>query len=429
MKRSSSRSSERVPLGPGFHRAWAASGISNLGDGVTVVASSLLIASLTDEPAAVAGVVFVEALPWLLFSLISGAMVDRVERVRLIVVVNVLRGIVLAGMAVAVSMGHAHIALLYVAFFLSGTGETLADNAAGALLPRLVPRERLAAANARLMATYTICSQFIAKPFGAYLFVVASPLPFYVDAISFLAAAAIMSTVRTAAPPASEDGPKAPAADARPSLLAEVGEGVRWLRGHRLLRTLALCMGLGNLVYCAAFAVFVIYARDRLGVSEQGYGFLLLTFAVGGLLGTGLATRLEARFGAATLLRAGLAIEAITHLCLALTDQVWVAVPVLIVFGVHTMVWGTVVTTLRQRLVPDRLLGRVGSAYGLFDAAGVALGALTGGLLAQVLGVVGPFWIAFATMTVVTIAGWRTLGEASRVPFTTRPLGATQGES
>ncbi|MGY0231763.1 MFS transporter [Longispora urticae] len=439
-------------LGADFATLWTASAVSNLGDGVTMVAGPLLVASLTDDPALVAGAAFVQQLPWLLFSLISGAFVDRLDRRRLIVVVNLLRALALGGLAAAVASGTVGVAVVYAVFFLAGVGETLADTASGALLPAIVPEEKLGTANARLMAAFTVGNQFVAKPLGAWLFVVGAAVPFGVDAVTFLVAAALMAAIRPVrgragagpvgaaqvppvgpalpAGPALPVGPTSPgppvgsaspappvgsalAVEPVPGLRAEIAEGVRWLWHHPLLRALALGMGLANVAFCAAFATFVLYARDRLGLSEVGYGVLLTAFAVGGLLGSVLSGRLRARFGATALLRAGLVVELLTHVTLAVTRTPWVAATVIVLFGVHSMVWGVIVVTLRQRVVPDGLLGRVGSVYSLLDLGGACLGSLLGGVLAHSLGATAPFWIAAAVMALITTAMWYPLRRAS----------------
>jgi MFS family permease len=391
-------------LGADFTKLWTASAVSNVGDGVTMVAGPLLVASLTHDPTLVAGAAFVQSLPWLLFSLLSGVLADRFDRQRLIVVANAVRGAALGGLSVAIATGTVSIPLTYAVFFLLGSCETVADTASIARLPALVPPERLAAANARMMATFTIGNQFVAKPLGAWLFVVAAALPFGVDAFSFAAAIVLVAGIR-AAPPE----------DVQPhrDLRGDIAEGVRWLWSHRLLRSLALAMGAANVAFCGAFAVLILYARERLGLSDVGYGFLLTTLAVGGLLGTAVASRLQDRLGATRVLRAGLVVEAVTHLTLALTRQPWLAAAILIVFGIHTMVWGVIVTTLRQRVVPDRLLGRVGSVYALFDAGGATVGLFLGGLFARALGITAPFWIACAAMILVTVMAWNPLREAS----------------
>ncbi|GAA0396847.1 MFS transporter [Microbispora corallina] len=400
-------------LGADFSKLWIASAISNVGDGVTMAAGPLLVASLTGDPAQVAGAAFAQQLPWLLFALFSGVYVDRLDRRRLIVAVNLLRAVPLGVLALAIASGTAGVWLVYAAFFLLGVGETLADTAYGALLPAVVPPDRLAAANARLMATFTLANQFAAKPLGAWLFVVAPALPFAVDALSFVAAAALVVAVRPAPPQPPDPSGDKPRAD---GVAAEIAAGLRTLWHDGLLRALALSMGVANIAFCAAFSVFVLYARQRLGLSDIGYGLLLTTFGVGGLAGTGIAARLQARFGAAALLRAGLLLEAATHAILALTTAPFVAAAILVVFGVHTMVWGIVATTACQRAVPDRLRGRVGSVYSLLQVGGAAVGSLVGGSVARSLTVVAPFGAAAAVTLVIAVVAWRPLGRASAVP-------------
>ncbi|GAA0999949.1 MFS transporter [Acrocarpospora macrocephala] len=400
------RALKPVPLGTDFVKLWTASAVSNLGDGVTMVAGPLLVASLTDDPSLIAGAAFVQTLPWVLFAVLSGAFVDRYDRRRLIIAVNLFRGLVLGLLAVLVSTGHASVPLVYAAFFLSATGETLADTAAGALIPDVVPEERLATANSRLYATFTIGNQFVAKPLGAWLFVVAVALPSGFDALTFLVAAALIAAIRPGAARQAQGA-------VHPSIGHDIREGVTWLWRHDLLRTLAVSMGIANIGFSAAFAVFVLYSQQRLGLSEIGYGLLLTAFAVGGLLGNVLIRPLWTRFGAVRLLRAGLLIEVLTHLTLATTHQPLVAATIITVFGAHTTVWGVIATTRRQEAVPDRLRGRVGGVYALFDATGTAVGLLVGGALAQTLGLTAPFWLATALTALVAVMAWHPLRQAA----------------
>ncbi|MBU8858157.1 MULTISPECIES: MFS transporter [unclassified Micromonospora] len=394
-------------LGADFTRLWTASAVSNIGDGVTMAAGPLLVASISEDPALIAGAVFVQQLPWLLFALVSGAYVDRLDRRQLVVVVNLLRAAALAGLTLTVATGTVTVTVIYVVLFLLGVGETLVDTAMGALLPAVVAPERLPAANARLYATFTIGNQFVAKPLGAWLFVVSAAVPFGLDALTFAAAAALIAGIRPAPVP-EEPRPRGP-------LRGEIGHGVRWLWRHRLLRTLAVSMGLGNVAFGAAFAVFVLYCRQRLGLSDVGYGFLLTSFAVGGLFGTTVATRLTRALGAGTVLRAGLVVEVVTHVALAVTTSPWIAAAVLITFSVHAMVWGITAASVRQRIVPAHLRGRVGSVFALLDLGGAALGTLLGGLLAGTWQITTPFWVAAAAMAVIAGFAWRPLRGATRL--------------
>jgi MFS family permease len=437
-------STDRALISADFVKLWTASAVSNIGDGVTMVAGPLLVAALTTDPAAVALAVFAQQLPWPLFALISGAWADRLDRRRLVVVVNLMRAAALGLLVAAVASGTVTVWLVYATFFLLGTGETLADTASSAFVPAIVPADRLPAANAWLGATFTVANQFAAKPLGAWLFVVAAALPFGLNAVSFAVSAALVAGIRSIPRAAvhQDGGPAAVArAESRPPdvgeavspptagevlppavgaggarrrpLRRDIADGIRWLWSHRLLRTLAVTMAFGNLVFCAAFAIFVLYSRQRLGLSDVGYGVLLTAFAGGGLLGTVLAPRLLARIPATALLRAGLLVEVALHGTLAATTRPLVAAAIIVVFGVHTVVWGIVVTTVRQRAVPPAMYGRVTSVYSLLDLGGAALGSLIGGAVAQAYGLVTTFWTAAAAMAVIAAVAWRPLSAAS----------------
>lgn len=429
-------------LGPDFGRLWGATAVSNLGDGVAMAAGPLLVASITPNPAAVAGAAFAQQLPWLLFALLSGAWADRLDRRRLVVTVDCVRAVALATLTIGVATGTATIWLIYAVLFILGTGETLADTAASAFVPALVPPPQLPTANSWLGATFTLVNQFAAKPLGGWLFVVAAAAPFGLQALTFAAAAFLVSRIRSLSPSSTPSGsPPSPTASVSPpssdasssalpmasspstvsaspdpgrsSVTAEIAAGLRWLWGHRLLRTLAVTMAFGNLVYCAAFAIFVLYASDRLALGPTGYGMLLTAFAVGGLAGTVLAPRLLRSLPAAVLLRTGLLIEVALHATLASTTTAPLAAAMIVVFGVHTMVWGNVVWTLRQRSVPASLYGRVTSVYSLLDLGGAALGSLLGGAVASAYGIVPTFWTAAAAMGVIVVLAWRPLRVAT----------------
>lgn len=392
-------------LGRDFDRYWLSYTISALGDGALLSAGPLLVAQRSDDPALVAGAAFVAQLPFLLLSLVAGAYVDRLDRRRVLIAANLLRGSALVVLTTAVALGDASIPLIYAALFTVGVGDVLATGAATSLLPSMVPPGDLARANARIFGSYTACVQLIGPPIGAVLFVVGTALPFGLDAVTFFAAAVLVARIAVA---------KRPAAAERQHLLREVREGVRWLWEHEVLRMLAVTIALMNITFMGVMAVFVLYARQRLGLGPTGYGLLLTASAVGGLVGTGYAARLETRFGAGALLRAGLVVEGLTHVGLAVTRDGYLAAAIMTVFGVHALVWGVVTVTIRQRVVPDALRGRVNGVYALFSVGGAALGALSGGVIAHAWGITAPFWVAAVVIAVLTPAVWRTFG--ARMP-------------
>lgn len=385
-------------LGRDFRWIWAASSASNLGDGIVLAAGPLLVASISREPFAVAMAAFLQQVPWLLFGMAAGAVIDRVDRRTLTIVVDLLRFAVIGLLAVAVATGTATLPVVLVAVFLLGTSETFADNAASTLVATAVPKEGLGLANSRLFATSILGNQLAGPPLGAFLFGVGMAVPFGANALCFLLAAVLIS--RISRPVVEREGePRA--------MRHEVAEGLRWLWAHPPVRTLALTITAFNVTFGAAMAVYVLYAHERLGLAEIGYGMLMTASAVGGLVGAGTYRWLEQRFSLATLMRVGLIVETLTHLGLALTRSPWVAGAIMVFFGIHAIVWGTTSTTVRQRAVPARLLGRVTSVYLLGGVGGLALGSLVGGLLAQRWGVVAPYWFGFVGSALLTAVMWR----------------------
>lgn len=242
------------------------------------------------------------------------------------------------------------------------------------------------------------------------LFAAGAALPFGIEAVGLVLTAALLAGIRT--PPAPEpDQPRE-----RGWLRWDIAEGVRWLWHHPAARLLAVVLCVMNVTFMAAFAVWVLYATQRLGLSEAQFGLLLTASAVGGLIGTAVTGRLTDRFGMTTLLRAGLLIETGVHVVLALTRSPWVAGGVMLLFGAYAALWGIVVATVRQRVVPTRLLGRVSSVYFLLTMGGASLGALGGGFLARSWGLTAPFWLAAADNSVLILLVWRRFTDQVQQP-------------
>ena len=377
--------------------------MSNLGDGVTLVAGPLLAASLTRDPRLVAGLAVAQRLPWLLFSLVSGALVDRLDRRLVMVRVDAARAVVVGLLGVAVLADAATLPLLYAVFFALGTAETLFDNAAVSILPAVVPAGQLSRANGRLLGAQMVANELVAPPLGGWLFAAAAAVPFLVDAGSFAAAAALVAAM------GGRFRVERPEGAAATTLRGEIAEGVRWLARHQLLRILAVAIALMNLTLSATLSISVLYAQDRLGLGSVGYGLLLSSLAVGGIAASLVAERVIGWLGPATTMRLGLVIESSTHLVLALARSPVLVGGIFALFGFHAMTWSVISVSLRQELIPARLLGRVNSAYAVFGFGSHALGAVAGGLLAARYGLTAPFWCSFAIMTALTLACWPVL--------------------
>jgi predicted MFS family arabinose efflux permease len=395
-------------LGKEYAKLLAARTVSNLGDGMTLVAGPLLAAALTRDPLLIAGLAFAQRLPWLLFALVSGALVDRLDRRRLMAAVDTLRSAAVSFLGVAVLFDFAGLTLMYTVFFFVGTAETLFDTASVSVLPAVVPKEDLQKANGRLYSAQILANNMAGPPLGGFLFASAAALPFLLDAATFAAAAALVLTLRGS----FRVRPAETAEVALPTTMrTEIAEGLSWLRRHRLLRALVFTIGVMNLTFGAAFAVWVLFAQERLSLGPVGYGTLAATIPVGGVLGGLVAERVAGLLGAGTTLRAGLLVEVVTHLVLASTTSARTAGAVLALFGFHAIVWGTVSASLRQELVPENLMGRINSVYLLFDAGSASIGALLGGLIASGFALTAPFWLAAASVAAWVAVVWRALGD------------------
>ena len=385
-------------LGRSFRFLLSATFINNVGDGIVLSAGPLLVASTTRDPLLVSMALLSERLPVFLFGVLGGAIADRFDRRRLVVIANVGRAIVLIALVATIASGTVNIAVVLAVLFILGTAETFADSASSTLLPGLVAREDLGIANARLQGGFLLTNQLVAPPIGAFLFAAGMALPFAANAAAFALGALLVSRVVTST--------KREIA-VRTGLRSEMAEGFRWLMAHPPMRTLALTIFTFNVTFGAAWSVLVLYAGDRLGLDEVGFGVLITASAAGGLIGAALYGRLERRFSLGNIMRGGLIIETLTHLTLAVTTLPAVAFGILVLLGVHEFAWGTTSTVVRQRAVPDALLGRVGGVYRVANVGGIVIGTPIGGLLARTFGLTAPFWFGFIGSLVLVVVLWR----------------------
>jgi MFS family permease len=385
-------------LGRSFRWLLSATVIDNAGDGVALAAGPLIIASLTRDPFLVSMALLSQWLPALIFGIFGGVAADRVDRRRMVIVVNLLRAAVLVVLSATIVSGTVSILLVLAALFLLGTAETFADSASSTLLPSLVAKRDLGIANARMQGAYLLVNQLVAPPIGAFLFVAGMALPFAANAAAFVLGALLIS--RVAGSLRSERTVTA-------GVWADLGEGIRWLIGHPPMRTLALTIFAFNVTFGAAWSVLVLYAGQRLGMDAVGFGLITTALAVGGIIGTVAYGALERRFSLADMMRGGLLIETATHLVLALTTSPAVALLTMVVFGAHALVWGTTSTVVRQRAVPNELLGRVGGVYRVAIMGGLVIGAPIGGLLAGTFDITAPFWFGFVGSALLVVVLWR----------------------
>jgi predicted MFS family arabinose efflux permease len=398
-------------LGTNFRWLLSSAVVNNVGDGIGLAAGPLLVASLTRDPFLVSMALLSQWLPMLLFGVIGGVAADRFDRRRMVVVVDLGRAVVLVALVVAIATGTIGVGIVLVALFVLGTAETFADSASSTLIPSLVRHEDLGIANARMQGAFLLTNQLVAPPIGAFLFAVGMALPFAASAAAVGLGAVLIS--RIVGSIRSERAEMA-------GVWADMREGIGWLIGHPPMRTLAMTILAFNVTFGAAWAVLVLYARDRLGMGEVGYGLLITATAVGGIIGLVSYGSLERRFRLGNIMRVGLLVETATHLVLAVTTTPAIALLTLVVFGAHGFVWGTTSTVVRQRAVPNELLGRVTGVYRVAIVGGLVIGAPIGGVLAGAWGVTAPFWFGFIGSAVLLAILWREFDHIAHGPI---PLG------
>ncbi|WJY37608.1 MFS transporter [Streptomyces sp. P9-2B-2] len=382
----------------GFGRLWGAAAISRFGDALRGTALPLLAYTLTDSPLLISLVTACGFVPWLLFGLLGGAVADQVDQRRAMWAVDVLRGLLMAGFALAVALDRAGIALLLALSFALTTLQTLFDNAATALLPAVVPKEKLAAANARLMTGQELAGRFVGGPLAPVLIALGAALPFLADAATYLVAAALVASLCTG-PPAGR-----PATAGR-TVRREIAEGIRQLWCDRVLRAFCVSVALGNVGIGALIATLVVVIKGWLGAGDFGYVVVTTGYGIGMVLGGLLADRTIAAIGGTgrTLLCAGV-LQAVTLVGFGTLRSVWLAALLLGLFGFAGMVGNVLEATAVQQRSPAGMLGRISSAFRTVSVAGTPLGALCGGAAATAFGPNAPALLAAALLALGTAA-------------------------
>jgi MFS family permease len=387
-------------LGAAYTKLFAASTISNIGDGIGTIAYPWLASAVTRNGFLIALVAVVQRLPWLLFSLPAGVITDRSDRRRLMIGANWVRAILTLFVSFAVlnrqgsllspdeldaaatpNEDFALFAMVLVATLFLGMAEVLHDNAAQTFMPAIVAPENLERANGRLWSAEMVANTFLGPPLAAALLVVAFAVPFFVDAASFAIAAILVSLIlpktmlRPTTPPPTED---------RKPWKSELAEGFHWLWNHDLFRPMAIILGFLNLLGTLAMATLVLYGQEVLGTSPTEFAILSTGGAVGGVVGGWTASKVAERIGSGPSLGVTLVGGGFITIAIGLSS-VWPAVWVLFaIFTFTAVLWNVITVSLRQTVIPDELLGRVNSVYRFFAWGMMPIGAILAGVIISV---------------------------------------------
>jgi len=405
-----------------FVRFVTASGMTNLADGIAVVAWAWLATLLTRDPVLISLVPAALRLPWFLFAIPAGIITDRVDRRLLIVWMDVFRaaafGVAAVGIWLSLPLAAAPargvsdptlFALIIAAALGVGIAEVFRDNAAQTMVPSIVPHDQLERANGRLWSVELIGDSLIGPVFGAFLIAAWLPLPFAVNALAY--GVAIWLIVRmqgTFKPPGSQSK----------NWRRELSDGFRFLRDDPLLRLLAICTGIWNLLAVMVMIALVLHVQENLGVGARTYGLILAGGALGGVVAGLIGERVVRLLGPGRSAQWMLAASAPAFFAMAIApDPVSLAI-VFALFHFTGVIWNTVSVSYRQRKIPDHLLGRVNSLYRLLAWGMMPVGLILSGLLVRFgetfvtreTALTLPFFVAGGGIVVLAIIARKPLG-------------------
>ncbi|MFC4005088.1 MFS transporter [Prauserella oleivorans] len=361
--------------------AWllGSSSLANLGDGIAKVAFPLLAATTTRDPVLIAGLSAAQFLPWLLFALLAGALLDRVDRRKAIVLANVARAVVVGGMAALVLAGEVSIWLVYAGALLVGVAETVADSAANVLIPSVAGETGLESANSRLQATEIVGQSFLGGPVGSLTFAVFAAFPFVLTSSAFAIGAALLVAMAGSYRPRGKSRPAT-------TLRADLADGLRWVGRNPLVLRLVVVAGSLSLITELAQAQLVLYALEDLGLSEATFGVFAFAGGIGGLAGAAVASRLLARFRQRTVLAVSVAVAGLAIGGMGFSPVPALSATLFGLFAAAVVIGNVMLATARHRLVPGELLGRVIGVWRTVVWGALPAGALLGGLLTELLG-------------------------------------------
>lgn len=430
-------------LGRNYFKLFGASTISNLGDGIGIIAYPWLASAVTRNPLLIALVGVMQRLPWLLFSLPAGVITDRHDRRSLMVGANVVRAALTLGVALVVLSQQGVLpgpdavdagavvgtkiglySMVLVATMLLGFAEVLYDNSAQTFMPSVIHADQLEKGNGRLWSAELVANTFIGPPLGALLLVIAFSAPFFVDAGTFVLSAALIALIpatgRTSRPGTPETADTATThtetPGTAPTWKTELSEGFRWLWGHDLLRQMAIILGLLNMLGTMSTATMVLFAQEILDTSPTQFALLETGGAIGGAIGGWTASHIAKRIGSGGSLALTLVGGGVTTFLIGIANH-WLFVwAMFAIFMLLAVLWNVITVSLRQTIIPDHLLGRVNSVYRFFAWGMMPLGAALGGVIVVITDALGtrelalrmPFFVSgVLTLALFVYAGPR----------------------
>jgi MFS family permease len=367
-------------MGPAFNRLWASSLVSNLADGVLMAAAPLIAISLTDSTVLISITGAMVMLPWLLFAIPIGAMVDRVDRRYILATSNAIRSAVVGAVALAIATDRLTIYWLIAAAFVIGVCEVANDTTAQSLIPQILDEEHYEKGNSRLQISETVVQGFVGAPLSGFLYALAIYLPFFVNSIGYAVAAILALSIPIHY---LQEVRKESSDLEKPGFVADIKFGIKYLYNHITLRRLVLTTATIGVCYSMGTATIALFIIKELELSPKYFGVVLSIQGVGALLGAIVAPKASKKFGRSIMMTLGIVLSSVVLLLQGFSPNIYVFVALATFGGFAIAQWNILLMATYQTVIPNHLYGRIHGTRRTLVWGLMPIGSVLGGVLAQ----------------------------------------------
>jgi len=387
-------------MNPAFNRMWASSIVSNLADGVMLAAVPLLAISLTDSPILISLIGAMVMLPWLLFAIPIGAIVDRVDRRYIFAGANASRSVVVGVLALLIALDHVTIFWLLATAFIIGVCEVAADTTAQSLIPQILDEKDFEKGNSRLQISETVIQGFIGAPISGFIYTAAIYLPFFINSLGFAISALFALTIPVKY---LQDIRQEGEEKTERRFVADMKFGIAYLFNQKVLRRLVVTTATIGLCYSMGSATMVLFIIKELGLQERFFGVILAIQGVGAILGALVASRTSSKFGRSKVMTFAIVASSAVLLLQGFSPNIYIFVALATFGGFVISQWNILLMATYQTVIPKELYGRIHGTRRTLVWGAMPLGSLLGGVLANFT-LRLPLYVGGALACVVSIA-------------------------
>ena len=367
-------------MGPAFNRMWASSIVSNLSDGILIAAAPLLAISLTDSTVLISAIGAMVMLPWLLFAIPIGVLVDRVDRRYILAGANATRSAVVGVLALLIATDHVTIYWLLVASFVIGVCEVAADTTAQSLIPQILEEKNFEKGNSRLQISETVIQGFVGAPISGFIYAIAIALPFFINSLGLSVASllALSIPIKYLQDIRHDDVDKE-----KKKFVADMKFGIKYLFNEKVLRRLVVTTASIGVCYSMGMATVVLFIIKELELPKQLFGVILTIQSLGAISGAFMAPRLSKKFGRSRVMTFGITSSSLVLFLNGFSPNIYFFVG-LATFGAFVVsLWNILLMATYQTVIPTELYGRIHGTRRTLVWGMMPVGSLMGGVLAQ----------------------------------------------